>query len=178
MEDIMEITNEQKRLVLDWMRKIHTLEYAHRYASIDKDKLNYKLGLPATIISGLIGVQIASPWNQEKLTQIIISIGASLAAILVGIQTLLKTSEVAEKHRYASAAYEDLRHRLEFLFAFNHEDGEEIRKQLEQFKAEWDRFQTPNVSNKQWLRAKARVTEVGTYPESLRIEESTPSEAE
>lgn len=165
----MDLDAPQKRLVLDWMRKLHTLEYAHRYASVSNDRLNLLLGVPAVVVSGLIAAQVSTPWQQETITQIAVAVGASLVAVLVGLQTFFKPTEIAEKHRSASSAYEDLRHRLELLLVFDGEHKNEISHKLEQLKAEWDRFETPNVSHKAWSRAKARVAEVGTYPGSLRI---------
>jgi hypothetical protein len=166
----MDSSEKRRLLILDWTRKIHTLEYAHRYASVTKDRLNLLLGVPAVIISSSIGAQVSAPWHNQQAAQFVVAIGATVVAIMVGLLTFFKPSEVAEKHRSASAAYEDLRHRLEFLLTFDETDDDEIRKRIEQFKAEWDRFQTPNVPDKMWRRAKTRVSELGTYPESLRLD--------
>ncbi len=165
----MPVTEPQKNLILDWTRKIHTLEYAHRYASMTKERLNLYLGIPSIVISSLIGAQVSVPWQNNGVTQIIVAIGASIVAVLTGLLTFLKPSEVAEKHRTSSTTYEDLRHRLEILLTFNNTDETDVMGKLNQFKAEWDRLETPNVSNSNWSKAKKQVSSLGAYPQSLKL---------
>jgi hypothetical protein len=164
-------SNKRQRLLLDWTRKIHTLEYAHRYASMAKERLNLWLGIPAVITSAAIGAQVSTPWQQEQVTQVLVAVGGIVVAILVGLQTFLKPSEMAEKHRSASAVYEDLRHRLELLLT--KDDVSKLEQELNLFKAEWDRLETPNVSDKSWHKAKNRVSELGTYPASFQLPENS-----
>lgn len=165
----MSLTEPQRALVLDWTRKLHTLEYAHRYASVSRERQNLFLGVPAVVLSGVIGAQVSTPWQADPRVQSGIAIAATLVAVLVGLQTFFKPTEIAEKHRSASATYEDFRHRLELLLVFESTASADLAKKLEQLKAEWDRLETPNVSKGAWKSAKARVAEVGTYPERLQL---------
>jgi hypothetical protein len=164
----MSMNEVQRRLVLDWMRKVHRLEYAHRYASLTKERLNWWLGIPAAVISSVIAAQVTAPWLPNERVQAAIGLGATLIAILVGLQTFLKPSEASEKHRSASAAYEDLRHRLELILSFE-ESPKKVVEELARLKAEWDRLETPNVSARAWRRAKEQLDKIGTYPEALRL---------
>lgn len=166
----MAISEQQKNLALDWTRKIHTLEYAHRYESLDKQNLNLAFGIPAIIISALISTKILNLTGQSECTQIITGAGAAIVAILTGLQTFLKPGEIAEKHRTSSVTYEDLRHRLEILLATDNLDSATLLDKLNQLKAEWSRLHTPNVSTKNWLKAKAQVKSLEAYPATFKLQ--------
>lgn len=170
----MPISEQQKKLILDWTRKIHTLEYAHRYESLSKDSLNLWLGVPSIIIASLLSAisSLSIPECPSFKTFLVFigSIGACAVAVMAGLQTFLKPSELAEKHRFCSTIYEDLRHRLELLLLSNNSDSTQLTEKLNQLKAEWDRLHTPNVSASNWTKAKQQVTSLKTYPESLKVD--------
>jgi hypothetical protein len=170
----MAISEQQKKLILDWTRKIHTLEYAHRYESLSKDSLNLWLGLPSIIIASLLGAisSLSLPECPSFKTFLVFigCIGACAVAVMAGLQTFLKPSELAEKHRFCSTIYEDLRHRLELLLLSDNFDSSQLTEKLNQLKAEWDRLHTPNVSASNWTKAKQQVTSLKTYPESLKVD--------
>lgn len=170
----MAVSEQQKKLILDWTRKIHTLEYAHRYESLSKDSLNLWLGVPSIVMASLIGAFASlsipeSPWLKTILL-FISSVGACAVAVLTGLQTFLKPSELSEKHRFCSTIYEDLRHRLELLLLSDNSDSAELTNKLSQLKSEWDRLHTPNVSPANWTKAKQQVTSLNTYPASLMVD--------
>jgi hypothetical protein len=164
----MRLNDDQRALVLDWMRKLHTLEYAHRYASVRNERRNLLLGLPVVAVSALAGAQVALPGMDTTVTRALGGLGAAAVAVLAALQTFFKPAEVAEKHRAASFQYESLRHRLEFSITFG-QDPQDLPAKLTQFKDDWEALITPNVSTREWIRAKARVLEIGTYPDSLRL---------
>lgn len=170
----MAISEQQKKLILDWTRKIHTLEYAHRYESLSKDSLNLWLGVPSIIIAALISAlpSLALPSFSEFKPYLVFigSIGACAVAVMGGLQTFLKPSELAEKHRFYSTIYEDLRHRLELLLLSDNSNSEQLTEKLNLLKAEWDRLHTPNVSTINWTKAKQQVTSLKTYPEALKVD--------
>lgn len=170
----MAISEQQKKLILDWTRKIHTLEYAHRYESLSKDSLNLWLGVPSIIIAALISAlpSLALPSFPEFKSYLVFigSIGACAVAVMGGLQTFIKPSELAEKHRFYSTIYEDLRHRLELILLSDNSSSEQLTEKLNQLKAEWDRLHTPNVSAINWAKAKQQVTRLKTYPEALKID--------
>ena len=170
----MAISEQQKKLILDWTRKIHTLEYAHRYESLSKDGLNLWLGVPSIIIASLIGAMSSLSLPEcpglKSFLVFVASLGACAVAVMAGLQTFLKPSELAEKHRFCSTIYEDFRHRLELLLLFDNSDSAQLTEKLNQLKAEWDRLHTPNVSANNWTKAKKQVTSLKTYPEALKVD--------
>ncbi len=164
----MRLNGDQWALVLDWMRKLHTLEYAHRYESMRAERTNLMLGIPVVVASALAGVQAAVPGLDSTLARVLGGLGAAAVGVLAALLTFFKPAEVAEKHRAASFQYESLRHRLEFLLTFARESND-ITAELARLKEDWEALATPNVSSGTWTRAKAQVTRLGTYPEQLRL---------
>jgi hypothetical protein len=170
----MPVSNQQKKLLLDWTRKIHTLEYAHRYESLSKEDLNLYLGIPSIVIASIIGaitsLSLPKYPSIEVFIDFMTGLGACAVAVLTGLQTFLKPSELAEKHRFCSTIYEDLRHRLELLLMSDSTDVARLDESLNQLKAEWDRLHTPNVSSNSWTKAKQQVTSLQTYPAALKVD--------
>ena len=173
----MPVSDQKRNVFLDWTRKLHQWEYAHRYQSMANEQHNLLLGIPAIVITALIAATIAAMSPLTSTTQFFVIIAATIAAVFTGLQTFLKPSELAEKHRLASETYEDLRHRMEYLLASD--DSRDISGDVERLKGEWDRIQAPNVAAKHWAAAKGQVASLGTYPGLLRLtaitSEATPA---
>ena len=94
----------QKKVVIDWMRKIHTLEYGHRFQSLRWTRINFWLGFPSLILATVIGTVSAIPNENHCIPkEFIASLGGIIVAILTGLQTFLKPTESAEKHRASSS---------------------------------------------------------------------------
>jgi hypothetical protein len=94
------------------------------------------LGVPAIVLSTLVGTAVfASLQKQPELwLQISIGLASVLAAVLAGLQTFLGYTERAEKHRIAGAKYGALGRELEVLRAsdqISNETLEDIRKRLD-----------------------------------------------
>lgn len=57
---------EKNKMLLDWMRKIHQLEYAHCYQSIFFSNLEKKIGIYAFLISTFIAFSYRFPDIQNE----------------------------------------------------------------------------------------------------------------
>lgn len=165
----MNLTSDQTRVVLDWMRKLHTLDYAHRYEAMAKHRLNILLGAPVVIASAVVGAQIATTSQGDPRARVVIGLMAGIAGVLAALLTFLKPAELAEKHRIASVAYEALRHRLEYLILFDQSEHAEVVDKLDRFRADWEMLDFPSISTRRWNQAKSRVRQVGTYPPTLLL---------
>ena len=154
------INEDQKNLILDWCRKIHTLEYAHRFHSKTYDDRNLFFGIPSIILGGIITVQVINSYSPA-----VIGLGGCIISILSGLQTFLKPSEVAEKHRRISETYEKLRHRLEYLLIYHlNDDPKDFQKQLEIIHSDWNHVETLNVPEKIYNAARQQVSKLNAYP--------------
>lgn len=161
------MNSQKKKVVLDWMRKIHILEHAHRLESIKWKKWNNKLGVPSLIVATLIGVLGGlCEFNDSTFINVFIASGAIIVAILSGLQTFLKPSEIAEKHLNTSNTFEQLRHNIEYALEFiNESDG--FDEEIENIKKQWERVDQINVSQDNFDTAKGWIKDMNKYPEEL-----------
>lgn len=172
---IKSIQTEQKLMILDWMRKVHQLEYAHRYESIKWSKRHTRIGYPAFIISILIAFSFRFPWEaiateygEHFYTShgFYIAMATSFVAILTGYQTFVRPNEKAVMHKNTGQHHERVRHQLEYILTT--ELGQRNRNsQLEEVRKEWEAIDAINVSNKNFKKGKVMVESFNKYPEEL-----------
>jgi hypothetical protein len=125
-----------KRVLDDWYNRVSITQRAHYLSADHFGRKKYGLGIPAIILSTLVGTAVfASLQKQPELwLQIAIGLASVLAAVLAGLQTFLGYTERAEKHRIAGAKYGALGRELEVLRAsdqVSNETIEDIRKRLD-----------------------------------------------
>ena len=132
------------------------------YAMADYCRRNHmRLGVVATIVSTLVGTAVfaglatrvglerneALPENLGSLgvlAYVIVALFSISAPVLTGLQTFLKYSEQAEKHKTTAVGYDLLRQRLDlFMLRFGgaaDPDRDEALKQLEEIISEFERI--------------------------------------
>lgn len=167
------MTEKQRLMLLDWMRKIHQMEYAHRTESMIWSRTHFWIGLSAFILSTLIAISYKFPRVSEQTYEsfpnllrqdVFIGVAAIIISLLTGLQTFLKANERSEKHRTLSRDFEDLRHELETVLNSSNENYNEGEKKL---RDQWKLLDTLNVSNRSFRKAKKRVKGFNKYPEEL-----------
>src|SRR5438552_12181815 len=85
--------------VLDkWQRRARESQYAHYEAAKALDSANYRLGIPVTVLSTLVGTTIYATLRKQVdiPVQVVVGSISVLAAILAGVQTFLRFGERAE----------------------------------------------------------------------------------
>ena len=169
------MTDKQYKMVLDWMRKIHQLEYAHRFESIFFAKTEKWIGISAFVITTLVAFSYRFPNVEPDVYDSLpfflkhnyfVPIAATIAAILTGLMTFLKPSEKSETHKKTGSSYEKLRHRIELILTTEHTE-KEITKKLDNIKGEWESLDAINVSNRYFLKGKMKVKSFNKYPKEL-----------
>lgn len=165
------MNKKHQEVLLDWMRKIHQLEYAHRFESMDLNKWNYRLGIPALLLGAIIGsVSVIDTWSGIT-KDIFLSTSGIIVALLSGFQTFVKPQELAEKHKTISSHYEQLRHKIELLLN-SESNNESIEAKMEEILREWNNIDAESVSEKIYQQAKEKVKKYQKYPEELGFLES------
>lgn len=156
-----------RRMLLDWMRKIHQLEYAHCYQSIFWSSFEKWIGISAFVISTIVAFsyrfpKLEIPWIQDYLLPFTLLI----VAILTGVQTFLKPSEKAENHKRIGFNYEKMRHSIELILNTNMTDENRTRE-IVNIKNEWAELKSVYVSNRKFKKGKKTVKDLKKYPEEL-----------
>ena len=129
MDDIIEKAYQ-------YFRNYSIISRAHYIACLKASRRNRWLGIPVVITTTIVGTAIfgtlqESPGVVWKITAGLLSL---LAAILSALQTMLKYSELAEKHKTAGAKYAAMRRRLDiFILKLRGESEESRQAALEEF---------------------------------------------
>ena len=103
--------NDPNQLLRGWRLHAHKGRDRHDLAARQCDQQRYWLGIPATIISAIVGTATfaalqASSGPQASsgsFIQLIVGVLAILAAILTSLQSFLDLGARAERHRLAGA---------------------------------------------------------------------------
>ena len=103
----------------DWYKRVAITQKAHYLSAAYFSTRKYWLGIPAVVLSTLVGTSVFATVQKqpEVWLQIIVGLASVAAALLASLQTFLGYSERAEKHRIAGAKYGALGRELEQLRA-------------------------------------------------------------
>jgi hypothetical protein len=165
----------QKKMLLDWMRKVHQLEYAHRYQSIYWVNFHRIIGYSAFGLSTIIAFSFRFPSVESDVFQTLpfifqqdffVAFASTAVALLTGLQTFLKPNEKAEQHKNTGSNYEKIRHRIELVLTMNFTDTELLNR-VELIKEEWEGLDAINVGNKYFYKGKEKVKSFEKYPKEL-----------
>ena len=165
--DVRNQNDEHRNLGLDWMRKIHTLEHAHRIESRYFKTFNELLGwslvvLPAVVTAITI---VISRIENTNWGLPVLSISAAIITILGTISRAKQPGNQSEKHRLNSESFEHLRHKLERHIVFHND--ERLEEHLEEVRLEWKRLSLLNVKENHFIQARKIINDLGKYPENL-----------
>lgn len=178
------MTEERKKMILDWMRKVHQLEYAHRYQSTNYVMVERWLGISAFVITTLVAFSFRFPKVEPETYQnlpfvvkqeFFVPFASFLAAVLTGLITFLRPNERSETHKKTGSNYEKLRHRIELLITSQLGDSE-VDKELNEIKKEWDTLDAINVANRFFLKGKEKVKSFNKYPKELDFLDDVPKQ--
>ena len=106
-------------LVQEWFRRSRQNQRLHYRCADYFSKRNRWLGIPAIVISTLVGSAVFASVEHEASGTLKIALGmlSIVAAVLASLQTFLSYSERAERHRITSARYASVGRQLELLAA-------------------------------------------------------------
>jgi hypothetical protein len=159
-------------MILDWMRKIHQLEFGHRYESLKWNKVHFILGISASVLSLIIAFSFRFP----SLTTVdfnnlpfffkhdfLVALASTIVAILAGLQTFLKANSRATIHKNSASSYEALRHELEQILTYSGTLSA-TKSKLSQIRKQWNSLDSINISKKNFKKGKRQVQSYHIYP--------------
>jgi hypothetical protein len=102
-------------LLENWLRRARECQYGHYAAAGALARRNYWLGIPVVILTGIVGTSVFATLQHEVDIRLKIATGlvSVLATVLASLQTFLRVSERAEKHRASGAIYGALAREIE-----------------------------------------------------------------
>lgn len=109
--------DEPNELLRGWLLHAHKGRDRHDLAARRCDQRRYLLGVPATIISAIVGTSTFAALQQSpgRALQLVVGTLAIVAAILTSLQAFLDLGARAERHRIAGVRYKAVIRQMEQL---------------------------------------------------------------
>jgi hypothetical protein len=150
-------------LLRHWRFRVHRVQRGHYLAGRRYDRFHFLLGIPAVCLTAIVGSAVFSSLAAEKQTvygTIVIGLLSITALVLTALQTFLKYSELAERHKIAGARFADLKHQIEMIAVFQTADKDAIRSKLEAVEQLWTkvREESPNLPAGIWSSVEKELT--------------------
>ncbi len=146
---------EQNELLLTWDSDLRIICHSHYDASVSSSKKHYILGILTIVLTAIVGTTIFSTIqkNSDLKTQITTGILSFFAVVFASLQTFLKLSEKAEKHRTSGAKFGSLLKELEHQMVLK-KSASEFEQWSNSFRKRWDdiSIQCPTVPKKIWKK--------------------------
>jgi hypothetical protein len=143
-------------LLAHWRFRNHRVQLAHYESARRFERLHLWLGLPAIALSAIVGTTVFATLSDAADVRVQIAVGflSVAAAVLTGLQTFLRYSELSEKHRLAGAKFANLKHRIELLVAFPPSTEEELKEALTSIEETWSKLreESPTLPTRIWRR--------------------------
>jgi len=143
-------------LLRKWQRRARESQYSHYEAAKALTFANYRLGIPVTVFSTLVGTTVYATLQKQVDVRLQILIGSVsvLTAILAGMQTFLRYGERAEKHRATAASYGEVRRTIESTGALPLQFRPPLNEFIGQIEKRLDDLSrgAPNVSDRVFQR--------------------------
>src|SRR6266481_6908548 len=117
-------------LLRHWRFRVHRVQRGHYIAGRRYDRMHLVLGVPAVGLSAVVGTAIFSSLsaaNPDVRWTIVVGLLSIASVVLTALQTFLRYSELAERHKIAGARFADLKHRIELVAVFRTADSEATR---------------------------------------------------
>ncbi|MBC7557574.1 MAG: SLATT domain-containing protein [Chryseobacterium sp.] len=161
--------NKEEVLLLDWMRKIHQLEYAQCYQSLFYTTQEKWIGILSFILTTTVAFTYRFPFiNYPWVKEYVLPLIAFIVAILTGYQAFIKPGEKSEIHRKLGLEYEKLRHEIELLYLLaSNQVHPELETKTKEFKSKWDLINTLYVKECYYRKAKEKVKSFNKYPKEI-----------
>lgn len=153
-------------LLRHWRFRIHRVQLAHYEAARLFNRYHILLGFPVIILSIVVGTIVFATRGQfakeEYSVWLTVMIGllSITSAVFASLQTFLRYSELAEKHRVAGAKSSGLKHKIEVLGTIPPKNEEEFKTILTQIEAEWEKLreESPNIPTMAWRHVEKNLT--------------------
>ena len=154
--------NERKIVLLArWQRNCQRSSIGNYDAANIYTRRNYFLGIPAALLSAIVGTSVFAALGKQVDTKIQITVGgiSVLAAVLGSLQTFLKWGELASKHRAAAAEYNALKRFIDQILARQSNEDPIDETEMDKIRIQMDTLarDTPELPAKIWADARKKI---------------------
>ena len=148
-------------LVTDWFRRVRESQFIHYECGTFFSRLHYWLGIPAIMLSTVVGTAVFASAEADLSGRQRIAVGliSIAAAVLMSLQTFLRFAERADRHRATGAGYGSLRRSLEYLKTFPPTGEDELKRAIDEIRAQLDALakEAPEVPSRMKKKLDAEV---------------------
>jgi hypothetical protein len=167
-------TDEAEALLREWGDRAAAAKKCH-YELVESYRSRHtRLGIPVVILSSLVGTSLFATLGEPEVSQVlrlVAGLVSVVAAVLAGVQTFLRYSELAERHMIAADWYAACQRRVEQLLALPSEDRVDPAKALDEVRKELARIgqHSPEIGERRWreITREFRLRETTWHPEEV-----------
>lgn len=130
----MSTEDDMRNMIDEWHQHAEWAQNCHYEAGLFYERFFLSLGIPVIVLSALTG-------GSEILGKIDQDVGGVISlciAVLAGLQTFLKFSQRAERHRMAGAHYGGIKRSLDETKITLSESGEDTKREIHEIKNQLD----------------------------------------
>lgn len=151
---------KHNELITEWHAGIRINVLSHYECAKLFESYHRKLGYPTVILSALAGTTLVSLPNINNVWGQLLTLGLSISVtVFASLQTFLRYSERAEKHKSAATEFGKLRRELEQFIVFSTTDGAITRDEMEVIRLRWGELSAhaPAIPNRVYTRMYRKV---------------------
>jgi hypothetical protein len=159
-------------LLQDWGNRAAATESTHYLIAGRLAKYNVLLGVPVVMFTTFVGTSVFATIQNQGSVAFNITVGmvSVAAAVLASLQTFLRFSERAEKHRVAASRYGAIRREIAEMIALHPtypESRGDPKKYLDSLRERMDKLSTasPEMGERRWARRQQHFGIGVTSPE-------------
>jgi hypothetical protein len=157
-------------LLQDWGNRAAASASTHYLIAGRLAKYNVMLGVPVVMFTTFVGTSVFATLQDERSVPFAITVGmvSVAAAVLASLQTFLRFSERAEKHRVAATRWGAIRREIALMIALHPtypESRGDPKKYLDNLRERMDKLsaESPEMGERTWTR-RQRQFGVGVPP--------------
>lgn len=134
------MNEKQRRILEEWRDDARLLLHAHFSHAERCRHRHYWLGVPAAILSALVGTTVFAALSKEPALAFKIAVGivSVLASVLATLATFLNYADDSSKHHQTAASYASIRKHLDEVLSEDSVDDVELKKLFTDIRSKWD----------------------------------------
>jgi len=133
-----------------WLRNTKRSQIANYDAANYYSSINTRLGIPAVILSAIVGTSVFATLQSSIALwiRIVVGIFSVIAAVFSSLQTFLKSDERASKHRSSAAEYGTIKRDIDELLVMHKESEQDFNERISRIRDRMDNLSRVSCNTK------------------------------